>query len=174
MYEDGKHYDDCFVSTWHDDFTGETSASVMCPESIVRGCDSDSYYKRLVLSFTAGKGVVWLDAGLQFHPEETIPVKYRFDRDPAQSENWEHTENLAFSRTDREFNNFAAGLRTSEKLVFAVGDSSTVRIPLKGAALRNAFLRRAPSPPFTSMVSISLKGSAEAMKDFDKRCEQMQ
>ncbi len=100
MYEDGEHYDDCFVWTWHDAFTGKKSVSVTCPESIVWGCDSDSYDKRLVLSYTAEKGVVWLDAGLQFHPEETIPVKYRFDCDPTQSEKWDYqpVEKVAIDR----------------------------------------------------------------------------
>ncbi len=99
--------------------------------------------KRVVVTCKMGRCLVWFDAKLQFHPEETIPVKYRFDRGAVQSGNWEYAKNVAFSRTDSTF--IADGLRTAKTLIFKVGDSSPVRI--------------------------SLKGSTKAMKDFDKRCQ---
>ena len=138
--EDSKRYGDCLVYTWLDDFTDEKEAVVTCPEY-----DSVTFAKGVDLQCKMGGRFVWLGAGLQFHPEETIPVIYRFDRGAARSGNWRFTENAAFSDTDSTFNEFVDGLRTAETLVFEVGDSSTVRI--------------------------SLKGSTEAMKDFDKRCQ---
>ncbi len=132
-----------------DSETEEKITGVTCRES-----DSLASVKGGGLNCKMGRRFVWFTAGLQFPPEETIlqfhlgktmPVKYRFDRGAVQSGNWGYTGNVAFSRTDSTF--IADGLRTAKTLVFKVGDSSTVRI--------------------------SLKGSTKAMKDFDKRCRQL-
>ncbi len=135
--EDIKEYGNCVVYTVLEDFTDEKAAVVTCRES-------DSFASA---KCEMGRCIVLFGAGLQFHPEETIPAKYRFDRGAVQSGNWRYAENDAANFTDSTFNEFADGLRTAEKLVFEVGDSSTVRI--------------------------SLKGSTKAMKDFDKRCRQL-
>ncbi len=128
-----ERYGNCIVFTSADDFTDEIyHVTIGCHRTWFSDSVLDDY---VLLSCAgpahdpiagwAGRGaaipydrIVILLTGLQSHLGETIPVKYRFDRGVAQSEEWRpHVEsgtkinsprlgfiNGAFNLTDSTFN----------------------------------------------------------------------
>lgn len=116
----------CFVSTEKDDFTDKTSYHVIACEG---RSSSDSYgdYNFAAACFDTNMVVVTFKAGIQFHLEDYIQVKYRFGKDKAEITSWEWSSGSSavnrFRGTHDAVVDLLGKAKKGEKLIFQVGDN---------------------------------------------------
>ena len=118
----------CVVATEKDDFTDKTSShSIMCTGQ----SSSDSYGNYVLVASCPDKitTFVILQAGIQFHLEKNIQVKYRFGKDKAETASWNWSKNSAvdLSRSTHDtMVNRLKNTKKGEKFIFQVGDEKGV------------------------------------------------
>lgn len=118
-------YGVCFVATEKDDFTDKTSYHFVGCEG--RG-DSDSYGDYRLMAICSQKKIVFVmfKAGIQFHLEDYIQVKYRFGKDKAEINNWEWSNSGAVTNSRNTHDvivNRLGKAKKGEKFIFQVGNN---------------------------------------------------
>ena len=119
----------CVVATERDDFTDKISTHfLMCKGQSI----SDSYgdYDFGAACSNKKTVLVRLEAGIQFHLEDYIQVKYRFGKDRAETTRWEWSSSSGavtrFRGTHDAMVNRLGNVKKGEKFIFQVGDEKGV------------------------------------------------
>lgn len=130
----------CLVITNVDDFTDEKSFGLVC-----QGKGSNLGDKAVILHCDKNKFVTLLEAGLQYHTEDSITVMYRFDKGEVGESLWKFNgKGLALYFGEVMHNEFLSGINDSKKMVFKVGSES---------------------------VSVDLTESSKAVSVYKERCK---